>query len=217
MPEVPPQQISAQLGDEEIVDRVRGGDIASFELLMRRYNQRLFRIARSVCGNDSEAEDIVQEAYVKAFANLHQFEGRSSFATWLTKIALYEALARRRAQQRLPVAPIDPSDCMTNIVSEAPEEASRHELGNLLTRAVDALPEELRTVFMLRAVEELSTQETADCLDLTPENVKVRLHRARAQLCSWIDRQIGAESRQLYMFDGERCDRIVAGVMKRVG
>jgi RNA polymerase sigma-70 factor, ECF subfamily len=209
--------VAAQaLSDKSIVERVRAGDVASFELLMRRYNQRLFRIARAIIGEDTEAEDIVQDAYVKAFGNLTQFEGRSTFSTWLTKIAVYEATARRRKSRRVSLASTDQSEIMANTKLEASEEVSRKELGNLLAKAVDSLPEELRAVFTMRVVEELSTKETADCLDLTPENVKVRLHRARLQLCTWIDRAIGAESRQLYMFDGQRCDRIVARVMERI-
>ena len=168
------------LTDECVVERVRAGDSASFELLMRRYNQRLFRIAHSIIGEDSEAEDIVQEAYIRAFRNLSQFEGRSSFSTWLTKIAIYEATARRRKQRRSQVvhAAAFETYVMATGNSDASDDASRRELANLLTRAVDSLPVELRTVFALRIIEQLSTEQTADCLELTPANVKVRLHRA---------------------------------------
>ena len=205
------------LTDEEVVQRVLEGDIASFELIMRRYNQRLFRVARSIIGENAEAEDIVQEAYVRAFNSLRQFEGRSLFSTWLTKIAVYEATARRRKRRRLRL--VIPSDSETNMMEfaskdrDASDEASQNELGRVLASAVDSLPSDLRVIFTLRIVEQLSTIQTAECLELTPDNVKIRLHRARLRLQAWIDRKIGEESRQLYMFDGQRCDRIVKNVM----
>jgi RNA polymerase sigma-70 factor (ECF subfamily) len=209
------------LSDDDVVQRVINGDVPLFELILRRYNQRLFRVARSIIGEDAEAEDIVQEAYVRAFQNLRQFEGRSQFSTWLTKIAVYEATARRRKRRRLLL--VDPAgdadiDSMANYPDHrnAGEEASQKELKEVLASAVDALPADLQIVFTMRMVEQLSTDETAECLELTPANVKVRLHRARLQLQAWIDRQIGKESRELYMFAGDRCDRIVVNVMARV-
>jgi RNA polymerase sigma-70 factor, ECF subfamily len=208
------------LSDENVVRQVQAGDVASFELIMRRYNQRLFRVARSIIGENAEAEDIVQEAYIRAYKNLGQFEGRSLFSTWLTKIAVYEAAARRRKRRRLRlVAPVESeTDVMafTSRNPDASEEAGQKELGRVLTCAVDALPSDLRVVFTLRIVEQLSTSQTAECLELTPANVKIRLHRARLRLQAWIDRQIGEESRQLYIFDGQRCDRIVKNVMSRI-
>jgi RNA polymerase sigma-70 factor (ECF subfamily) len=212
---------SNHLPDDHIIRRVIDGDVALFELILRRYNQRLFRVARSIIGDDGEAEDIVQEAYVRAFQNLRQFEGRSLFSTWLTKIAVYEATARRRKGRRLSL--VDPSG-ETEIDSmviqsnqrDASDEVSRNELKLALANAVNALPTDLRAVFTLRMVERLSTQETAECLGLTTANVKVRLHRARLELRSWIDQRIGKESRELFMFAGDRCDRIVANVMSRV-
>jgi RNA polymerase sigma-70 factor (ECF subfamily) len=206
--------------DEEIVRRVLAGDTASFELLMRRYNRLLFRVARSIVGNDSEAEDVLQEAYLRAFEHLDRFEGRSLFSTWLTKIAVHEATGRRRKQRRLRL--VAPGDAGEDPVVSYPvdrdglEEASLKELRHLLAAAVDALPAELRVVFTLRMVERLSTEQTAECLDLTPSNVKVRLHRARAALQRWIDQRIGEESRRLYAFDGEHCDRVVRSVLERL-
>jgi RNA polymerase sigma-70 factor (ECF subfamily) len=209
------------LSDDDVVQRVIDGDVPLFELILRRYNQRLFRVARSIIGEDAEAEDIVQEAYVRAFQNLRQFEGRSQFSTWLTKIAVYEATTRRRKRRRMLL--VDPgSDADTDSMANYPdhrnasEDASQKELKVVLASAVDALPADLRIVFTMRMVEQLSTDETAECLALTPANVKVRLHRARLQLQAWIDRLIGKESRELYMFAGDRCDRIVANVMARV-
>ena len=209
---------ASPLADVEVIDRVRSGDTAAFELIMRRYNQRLFRVARSIVGEDMEAEDVVQEAYISAFKNLHQFQSRSAFATWLTKIAVYAASARQRKQHLFRRAAtefaIDPMN--NHSQTDAATEASRRELGNVLAQAVDALPDDLRTVFTMRMVEQMDTDEVAECLELTPANIKVRLHRAKLRLRCWIDNQIGHEARQLYLFDGQRCDRIVANVLARI-
>lgn len=211
------------LSDDEVVRRVLAGDAASFELIMRRYNQRLFRIARGILGDDSAAEDAVQEAYLHAFEHLAQFEGRASFATWLTRIAVYAALAFRREWNRM--TPLDPHAADARDAAErqprsharpADEVAGNRELGGVLAEAIDRLPADLRVVFMLRVVEALDTRETAECLELSESNVKVRLHRARAQLQRAIDDRIGVEARRLYQFDGDRCDRLVAAVMRRL-
>ena len=208
------------LTDEAIVERVRGGDLASFELLMRRYNQRLFRVARSILGNDAEAEDAVQEAYVRAYEHLSQFRGEAAFSTWLTKIAVYEALGRRRIRQRFRSLQVDPSEACPmheSAKNDDPfEHASRRELQSMLVRTVDALPQDLRTVFILRVVDGLDTRETAECLHLSEANVKTRLYRARTLLQRKIDRQIGEEVRLLHQFDGARCDRLVESVMRRI-
>jgi RNA polymerase sigma-70 factor (ECF subfamily) len=209
------------LDDEAVVRLVLDGDAAAFELIMRRYNQRLFRVARGIIGDDAEADDVLQEVYLRAFRNLRQFEGRSTLSTWLTRIAVYEAAARRRARRRLRVvAPGDvdiPRASSTSTARDGAEQASQEELRGVLADAIDALPTDLRAVFTLRMVERLSTQETAECLNLTPSNVKVRLHRSRALLRSWIDQRIGEEARRLYEFNGARCDRIVRRVLERLG
>lgn len=206
--------------DEDIVRRVLAGDTAAFEGIMRRYNQFLFRVARSIVGNDAEAEDVLQEAYLRAFAHLRRFEGRSRFSTWLTKIAVHEATGRRRKQRRLRVVASgdEGTDAMLSHSSDRDglEEASQEELRHLLISAVDALSPGLRVVFTLRMVEQLSTEQTAECLNLTSSNVKVRLHRARSTLQVWIDRRIGEEARRLYAFDGEHCDRVVRDVLGRL-
>jgi RNA polymerase sigma-70 factor (ECF subfamily) len=204
--------------DDEIVRRVQAGDVAAFEILMRRYNQRLFRVARGILGNDAEAEDVVQEAYVRAFQHLQQFAGRSQFSTWLTKIAVYESLSRRRAQHRLQLIDGGEIDSMpvNKTTADAAETASRRELAHVLADAVDSLSPDLRAVVALRMIENLSTAETAACLDLTEANVKTRLHRAKLELRSWIDDRLGEEVRQLYAFDGHRCDRIVERVFARI-
>lgn len=208
------------LTDVDVVSRVLQGDLDSFEVIMRRYNQRIFRVVRSIVGDDDEAEDLVQDTYVRAFEHLEQFAGRAAFSTWLTRIAVHSALARRRKQQRAPLVDFsDPQN--TNMVplmaTPGPEHhASVKELGKILSQAVDGLPEDLRTVFAMRMVEGLDTSETADCLELTEANVRVRLHRARTLLRDRIDGQIGEGVRQLYQFGGERCNRIVRKVMARL-
>ena len=204
--------------DAEIVRRIEQGDVEAFEIIMRRYNQRLFRVARGILGNDGEAEDVVQDAYVRAYEHLDQFAGRAQFSTWLTKIAVYEALARRRSQHRLQLVGAAEIDSMPahRDTPDAAETASRHELAHILADAIDSLPEELRAVVALRMIEHVNTAETAECLELTEANVKVRLHRAKLLLRESIDARLGQEVRQLYAFDGERCDRIVEQVFARI-
>ena len=208
------------LPDDDVVRQVLAGHTAAFEIIMRRYNQRIFRVVRSVVGDDDEAEDVVQDAYIRAYEHLNQFAGRSSFATWLTRIALHEALARRRRRQRLQV--VDWSDprnvsMVPLMTTPSPEHATAvKELSGILTAAVDELPADLRTVFALRMIEGLDTSETADCLELTEANVKVRLHRAKLLLRERIDERVGVSFRQLYGFGGERCDRIVRKVLARL-
>lgn len=206
--------------DDDIVRRVLTGDLASFEVIMRRYNQRLFRVVRSILGNDAEAEDVVQEAYVRAFEHLGQFEGRSQFSTWLTRIAVHEAAARRRKHRRMRFVDLRDAEAlhMAPISDDrgAHEELDARELGDILRQVIDELPAGLRTVFTLRLVEGLDTDEAAECLGLTPSNVKVRLHRARSLLRRGIEERLGEEVRQLYQFDGERCDRIVRSVLRRL-
>jgi RNA polymerase sigma-70 factor (ECF subfamily) len=211
----------AVLSDAEVVRRVLDGDVGSFEIIMRRYNQRLFRVARGIVHDDAEAEDVVQEAYLSAYRGLAQFNGLALFSTWLTKIAVNEALARVRRSKRLSLvaATFDSETAMLDGPAnhhDAAEEASQQELGRVLAKAVDGLPPELRAVFVMRVVENLSTQETAECLNLSEANVKVRLHRARELLRTWIDDRIGVEARKLYQFDGRRCDRIVDRVIGRI-
>jgi RNA polymerase sigma-70 factor (ECF subfamily) len=208
------------LSDEEVVDRVLAGDTSLFEILMRRYNQRLFRVARGILADDAEAEDVMQEAWVRAFRELARFRGEARFATWLTRIACHEALARARKGRRwvrlVPSAgggepPEPPSAAI------GPErEMENRELQSVLREAVEILPDPLRAVFCLREIEGLSTEQTADALDLSIENVRVRLHRAKRSLRETLDARIGREVRRLYLFNGPLCDRMVAGVFARL-
>jgi RNA polymerase sigma-70 factor (ECF subfamily) len=200
--------------DAEIIARVLAGDLDSFELIMRRYNQRLFRLARSVVRDDDEAEDIVQESYVRAYQRMAQLENRSLLSAWIARITFHESLARRRRSRRMVATDFtdsgEASIAPPTVRSDPGEAVHAQELGLVLTAAVDALPDDLRTVFTLRLIEGLNTQETAESLELTEANVKTRLHRARALLQDRIDGQIGTEVRRLYQFGGERCNRIVA-------
>ncbi len=208
--------IAGGLTDEEVVARVLAGAVDDFECIMRRYNQRLYRTARSILRDDREAEDVVQETYVRAYAQLHQFEGRAAFSTWLTRIAVHEAIGRARRRGRFPLlGDTDPDEVhMPSLwpASRVEEAAAARELGAALEASIDALPDAFRTVFVLRDVEELSTAETAALLDLREVTVKTRLHRARALL----RKGLAAGIRDAYPFGNARCDRIVAAVLERI-
>ena len=202
--------------DEDIVARVLSGETALFELLMRRHNQRLYRVARGIVGDDAEAEDVTQEAYVRAFQHLGQFAGRAKFSTWLTRIAVHEASARRRRRGRQT----DIEESMLTLASTVagPEQrAADRELGQAIEAAMDTLPAVYAPVFVLREMEGLSTAETAACLEINEETVKTRLHRARALLRNHLTARIGAAARESFQFAGARCDRMVAAVMARIG
>ena len=209
------------LSDEEIVYRVRAGETALYEVIMRRYNQRLYRIARAILHNDSEAEDVMQDAYVRAYEHLDQFAARAPFATWLTRIAVHEALARLRGRNRIQSLDDteDNGDQSMQIPSKSPDpeqSASGAQLRGLLEEAVLDLPEHYRIVIMLRDIEELSTAETADALDLTEHNVKIRLHRGHGMIRSWLFERIGAGAKEAFPFMGVRCNRVVEGVFNRL-
>jgi len=211
----------ADLSDEQIVAEVLTGHTAAFETLMRRHNQRLYRTARAILRNDAEAEDVMQQAYVNAYAHLRQFDGRARFATWLIRIAVYESLSRLR--QRGRDAGLDPEGpSPLQVVSPAgstqdPERlAFSSELGVLLESAIDRLPDGAREVFVLRQVEGLSTEEVADALDVSPDVVKTRLSRARAALRRDLLDHADAAASNAFRFLRPRCDRVVAKVLSAV-
>ena len=213
---------SQSLSDEEVVAQVCGGEKRLFELLMRRYNQRLFRAIRSVIVDDADAEDVLQETWVRAFEHLHQFAGKAAFSTWVTKIALYEALGRVRKGKRLAALENDEGEIMAGAqrgitnADDPEKQAIRGELGRALQLAVDRLPEVYRLVFVLREVERLNTIETAQCLNLSEEAVKTRLHRSRALLRRDLEAWVSPALSDAYAFMGHRCDRVVAEVMERI-
>ena len=212
---------SGKASDLELAQRITAGDQNAFELLMRRHNQMLYRTARSILKDDAEAEDAVQEAYLRAFQSLAQLEDHTRFATWLATIAVNEARGRLRRAKRTD--PLDDGIMQTEVVpmftepTASPERlALSGELRLVLERAIDDLPGPFRTVFMLRGVEGLNVAETAACLGIPPATVKTRFHRARALLRQALQAESANLLPDLYAFDGTRCDRIVAGVMRRL-
>ncbi|PYX63475.1 MAG: RNA polymerase sigma factor [Acidobacteria bacterium] len=212
---------SAELTDEEVVTRVLNGETALFEILMRRYNQRLYRVARSILRDDGEAEDVMQDAYVRAYQHLGQFAGRAKFSTWLTRIAVHEALARAHRGKRY-----DALEGLSAVQGEAmkfasaapsPEqEVATAQSHAILEEAILSLPESYRTVLMMRDIEELTTAEAAESLDITEQNVKVRLHRARALLRRELYTRAGVSGADAFAFMGVRCDRVVKNVFARL-
>jgi RNA polymerase sigma-70 factor (ECF subfamily) len=209
---------TAALPDEQIVTRILAGDSALFEVLMRRHNERLYRAARAILRDDREAEDVMQEAYVNAYAHLDQFDGRAKFSTWLTKIAVYEALARARKRGRYQ--PLDDQSLETFMpitASPDPErQAFGRELGTLIESAVDGLGDGYREVFMLRQVEGLSTAETAQVLGVSEDVVKTRFSRARHTLQGNLLDRIGGAASNAFTFGQARCDAVVNAVLTRI-
>lgn len=201
-----------ELSDEEVVQRVLAGETELFEILMRRYNQRLYRVARGFVRDGAEAEDIAQEAYVSAYHRLTSFRGEALFSTWLTRIAVHEAMARVRKRRRFELIGDAVEDEGASESLNPERDVQNLELRQLLQAAVDSLPVSLRPIFVLRELEGLSTKETAAHLGIQPGNVRVRLHRAKTHLQRHVDRRLGQEARRLYLFDGRRCDRLVAAV-----
>jgi RNA polymerase sigma-70 factor (ECF subfamily) len=209
--------------DEEIVSRVVAGETALYELLMRRHNRLLYRVARSILRDDAEAEDVMQDAYVRAYQHLPSFEGRAKFVTWLMRIAVHEALARARKRSRFQAHDFSEEhagDAMKPLASteRTPEQkAYDREVADVLEKAILTLSDEHRLVFMLRDVEGMSTEETAESLNLTQENVKVRLHRARAALRKQLYAAVGGSAPGCFQFHAPRCDRVVEHVFEVLG
>jgi RNA polymerase sigma-70 factor (ECF subfamily) len=215
------------LGDAELVQLARQRDSGAFRVIMRRHNRRLYRVARAVVRDDSEAEDVVQEAYFHAFANLGNFRGDSSLATWLTRIALNEALARLRRQR--PTVELSTLDAESQNEMHVipfplmaancdPERAvAQREIRRLLERAIDDLPEVFRIVFVMREIEDLSIEETAGFLNVPQATVKTRLHRARRLLRQALDEQLASVLEGAFPFDGMRCTRMADKVLERLG
>ncbi len=206
--------------DTEVVAAVLAGRREAFEVLIRRYNQRLYRVVRGVLRTDeSEIEDVMQQAYVNAYLHLDQFGGRAKFSTWLTKIALYEALSRARKLGRTVSLdePLEPGgegmvERMHANTPDPERQALTGELREALEGAIEQLPPPYRTVFIMREVEGLSTAETADVLEVKEEVVKTRLHRARGMLREELFTRVGASSAAAFSFHASRCDRIVRNV-----
>lgn len=211
--------VCAAISDEEVIDRVRAGETALYEIVVRRYNQRLYRVARSILRNDADAEDVMQEAYVRAYQHLDQFAGEAKFATWLTKIAVHEAL--RRAHHWVRSGNIEQvsdlnSSRGTNGGGDPERQAYNEELRLALERAIDRLSENYRCVFVLRLVENLNVADTACCLGIGAEAVKSRLHRARAILRKELHGQLGVAAAQIYPLHLSCCGRVAEAVLRRV-
>jgi RNA polymerase sigma-70 factor (ECF subfamily) len=203
--------------DEQVVARVRAGDIAAFELVMRRYNQRIYRVVRAIVRDEDETVDVMQSAYLNAIAHIQGFSGKARFATWLTRIAVHEALGRLRQRKRTqPLNELDEDSGMASPGPGPEDQVGSRELRGLLERAVDSLPEAFRTTFVLRSIENLSVAETAEVLGIPEETVKTRHHRARERLQASLLERAGSELPSLFGFHRERCDRVVFVVLERM-
>jgi RNA polymerase sigma-70 factor (ECF subfamily) len=199
--------------------------LADFETLMRRYNSRLFRVARAILRDDAEAEDAVQDAYLQVYRKLHEFRGDSQISTWLTRVVVNASLMRVRKQKRGVVVPLQKragsaSDTPLDVADErtaSPSDVTfRAEVRKILERRIDELPLAFRTVFVMRDVQDMSVQETAEALDIPAATVRTRLFRARALLREALQREIDDASIDVFSFAGNRCDRIVAAVLRIV-
>jgi RNA polymerase sigma-70 factor (ECF subfamily) len=226
MRSAPAPRIAVPSDDAELVRRALARDDTAFRIIMERHNRRLYRIARGILRNDTEAEDVVQEAYVSAFTHLDGFRGDSSLATWLARITMNEALGRLR-RERLAVD-LDTFEAQRTeaqiiqfpqtVTSDDPERTmAQREILQLVERATDNLPEIFRIVFITRVIEGMSVEETADLLGLRPETVKTRLHRARRLVREQLDKQIGPLLMEAFPFAGRRCERMINAVMQRLG
>jgi RNA polymerase sigma-70 factor (ECF subfamily) len=200
--------VSGQLPDELIIEKILLGEKRLFETIIRRYNQRLYRVGMAVLGNDAEVEDAMQTAYINAFEHLSQFEKRSSFATWLTRIMLNQCYEQKRRTQLFKKNTDDPQNFIS--MKTPANILVQKELSGILERAIDALPEKYRLVFVLRELADLSVRETSEALNIGEPNVKVRLNRAKSMLRTDLGEYI---KDHIYNFHLSRCDRIVANVM----
>lgn len=215
------------LPDADLARRIAAGDLDALRLLMRRYNQTLYRTARSILKDDAEAEDAVQEAYLLAYRAMGSFRGDAKLSTWLVRIVANEAIGRvRKHSRRAEVIRLDgtternddtPELNMSEASPEQPERSAlRAETRRLLEAKIDELPDAFRTVFVLRALEEMSVEEAAGCLGIPPATVRTRYFRARSLLREALAREIDFSMHDAFAFAGARCDRIVAGVLERL-
>jgi RNA polymerase sigma-70 factor (ECF subfamily) len=221
-----PQIAPIGTSDSELVGRARARDEAAIRAIMQANNRRLYRIARGILRNDGEAEDVVQETYVRAFTHLQDFRGDSSLATWLARIAMNEALGRlRRARPSVDFSSLAPGVLEAQIIqfplssaSEDPERSmAQREIQVVVEHAIDELPDGFRLVFITRVIEGMNVEETAEILGLKPETVKTRLHRARAMLRENVEKKIGPVVMEAFPFAGKRCERLTEAVLKRLG
>jgi len=215
------------LSDLALAERIGKGDQRAFEVLMRKYNGKLFRIARAILKDDSDAEDVVQDAYLEAYRHIGDFGGGSELARWLTRIVINQALMRvRKERRRSSIIPFrttltyeteSPEAQVPDQQSESPSaSAIRAETRRMLERRIDELPVAFRTVFVMREVEEMSVEETADLLGIQPETVRTRLHRARGLLKEGLEKSVGSILTDAFPFQGRRCERMTNTVLRRL-
>jgi RNA polymerase sigma-70 factor (ECF subfamily) len=228
MPIPPASSVAvAQLDDTELVARTTRGDQAAFEVLMRRYNSKLFRVARSILKDDAEAEDALQDAYLLAYRRIGEFRGEAQLGTWLTRIVVNQALMRLRKQKRHRVVvpfrnpsrspAVDQEIDVADKQTESPSSAVlRAEVRRMLEQRIDELPVAFRTVFVMREVEDMTVPEIAACLSIPEATVRTRLFRARTMLRQSLERDVDAATADIFGFAGARCDRIVAAVLARM-
>ncbi|MBU6458560.1 MAG: RNA polymerase sigma factor [Bradyrhizobium sp.] len=229
---MPPAQTSqiapapTATADADLVRRAMARDEAAVRSIMQANNRRLYRLARGILRNDSEAEDVVQDTYARAFTHLDSFRGDSSLATWLSRIAMNEALGRlRRQRPNVNIDNLAPGALEAQIIqfpisaaTEDPEKSmAQREIQRVVEHAIDELPEAFRIVFITRVIEGMNVEETAEILDLKPETVKTRLHRARAMLRENVEKKIGPVVIEAFPFAGKRCERLTEAVLKKLG
>jgi RNA polymerase sigma-70 factor, ECF subfamily len=221
-----PRPVIAATGDAELIRRARNRDETAIRQIIQSNNGRLYRIARGILRNDSDAEDVVQETYLRAFTHLESFRGDSSLGTWLVRIALNEALGRlRRQKPSVEWSSLPPGTLEAQIIqfplsaaSEDPEKTmAQREIQSVVEQASDELPEAFRIVFVTRVIEGMNVEDTAEILQLKPETVKTRLHRARSMLRDKVERKIGPVVMEAFPFAGKRCERLTDAVLKRLG
>ena len=221
-----PQTAPGGTEDSELVRRALARDEAAVRAIIKANNRRLYRLARGILRNDSEAEDVVQETYVRAFTHLADFRGDSGLATWLSRIAINEALGRlRRERPRIALSALPEGALEAEIIQfplptapDDPEKSmAQREIQHVVEGAIDELPEAFRLVFITRVVEGMNVEETAELLGLRPETVKTRLHRARALLRDHVEKKIGPIMMEAFPFAGRRCERLTEAVLKRLG
>jgi RNA polymerase sigma-70 factor (ECF subfamily) len=220
-----PQIALPGTSDAELIARARARDETAIRLIMQMNNRRLYRMARGILRNDGEAEDVVQETYVRAFTHLDSFRGDSSLATWLARIAMNEALGRlRRQRPNVEWTTLPPGTLEAQIIqfplsatSDPEKTMAQREIQQVVEHAIDDLPEAFRIVFITRVIEGMNVEETAEILGLKPETVKTRLHRARTMLRDNVERKIGPVVMEAFPFAGKRCERLTDAVLKRLG
>jgi RNA polymerase sigma factor (sigma-70 family) len=216
----PTDHSTAQLDDTTVIQRIIAGEKALFEILLRRYNQTLYRVIRSYLKDESEVQDAMQNTYLKAFDKLYQFHGNAAFSTWLIRIGMNEALGRLKDKKKQKLIFLNPAEITSDINQIADKQMTpekiiiRHEAQRMLEKAIDGLPEKYRVIYVLKVIEGLPNEQIAESLDLTDSNIKVRLHRAKALLKNNLYKL--SSTAEVFEFGNSRCDAVVDFVMKTI-